>query len=251
MILATWNVNSLNARQEHLAAWLDRRQPDVVALQEIKLTEDRLPRELFTTRGYQLAAVGQPSYNGVLVASRAPLEVVQAGLPEADQGQARVLAVVAGGLTVVNLYCPQGTAVGTEKFSYKLRFYDILTDWLRPRARAGWVVLGDLNIAPLPEDVWSTAELRDEVSYHPLEHERLRALLGLGLVDLVQPRLGPQRFTFWDYREGAFRRGRGMRIDHILGTRELPARVRAAGIDADERARDKASDHAPVWVDLE
>lgn len=252
MILATWNVNSLNVRQEHLAAWLDRRQPDVVALQEIKLPEDRVPGELFSARGYQWVALGQPGYNGVLVAARAPLEVVQRGLPAADQGQARVLAVRVAGLTLVDLYCPQGSEVGSEKFAYKLRFYDRLTDWLRPqvRADAGLVLLGDLNIAPLPEDVWSTAELRGEVSYHPLEHERFRALLGLGLRDLTRGHLAPRSFTFWDYREGAHRRGRGMRIDHLLGTPDVAARVRAAGVDAEERGRDKPSDHAPVWVQL-
>ena len=251
MQIATWNVNSIKARHEHLEAWLDRRRPDVVCLQELKSIEAKLPVALFTSRGYQLEALGQPTYNGVAIASLRPITDVERGLPEGDEGQARVISGVIDGVRVVCAYCPQGSEVESPKFAYKLRFFDALIPHIAARLACGPLILaGDINIAPLPDDVWDDVEMKDQVSYHPLEHERFRALEGLGLIDVVKPRLAPRTFTFWDYRELSFRRKRGMRIDHLLVTADVAARVTGAGVDIEERKKEKPSDHAPVWISL-
>jgi exodeoxyribonuclease-3 len=179
MLIATWNVNSIKARHEHLGAWLDRRRPDVVCLQELKSVEAKLPVELFTSRGYQLEALGQPTYNGVAIASLRPITDVERGLPEGDEGQARVISGVVDGVRVVCAYCPQGSDVESPKFAYKLRFFDALIPHIAARLANGPLILaGDINIAPLPDDVWDDVEMKDQVSYHPLEHERFRALGG-------------------------------------------------------------------------
>lgn len=253
MKLVTWNVNSLNARTEHVAAFLDRVQPDLIGLQELKLTDDRLPRALFEERGYTVESFGQKTYNGVLLASRLPMSEVHRGLPPADAGQSRLIAAQVGGMLVVNVYVPQGSEVTSEKFPYKLAFLDALREWLAPRVANGApvVLMGDINVAPLDDDVWSVEEMTDQVSFHPLEKERFAGLVGLGLEDVVKPRLPARTFTFWDYRELAFRRKRGMRIDHILATAPVAARVRAANVEIEERRKDKPSDHAPVVVELD
>lgn len=253
MRLVTWNVNSLNARTEHVQAFLDRVAPDVIGLQELKLTDDRVPRALFEDRGYAVESFGQKTYNGVLIASKLPMTEVHRGLAPVDAGQARLIAARIGGMWVVDVYVPQGSEVTSDKFTYKLAFLDALQDWLAPRVRSGEpvVLMGDINVAPMDDDVWSVDEMRDQVSFHPLEKERFAALLSLGLVDPVKPRLAERTFTFWDYRELSFRRKRGMRIDHILTTPDVAARVRGAQVEIDERRKDKPSDHAPVVLDLD
>lgn len=252
MRIVTWNVNSLNARAEHVAAYLDLHAPDVLCLQELKLPDERVPRALFEERGYHLETHGQPTWNGVAIAAREPLSDVHRGLPGGDEGQARLLAATCLGLRIVNLYCPQGQAVDSPKFAYKLAFFERLRGWLDEVADPGGDLLltGDLNIAPDPEDVWSVEEMRDQVSFHPLEHAAWRRLLDFGLVDGARPFLPGGTFTFWDYRAGSFRRKRGMRIDHFLVTAGVARRAAGAEVHAEERARDKPSDHAPVVLTL-
>ena len=255
MKIVTWNVNSLKARAERVARYLDLARPDVLCLQELKLEADKVPRELFEARGYHLAIHGQRQWNGVLVASRTPLTDIERGLPEADEGQARLVAATTAGLRLVNVYAPQGQAVDSDKFPYKLRFFAALRAWLDAHRRPDepLVLLGDLNIAPGPEDVWSVEEVAGTPSYHPLEHERWAQLMAFGLTDVVRPHAPAGTFSFWDYRGAAFRMNLGMRIDHVLATAPVAARVRTAWVDRDERKKVgelKPSDHAPVGIEL-
>lgn len=261
MKLVTWNVNSLNARSGFVEWYLDSAQPDILCIQELKLATDKVPRELFESRGYHLEVFGEPKWNGVAIASRWDIHNAHAGLEGADEGQSRLLAVETNGLKLVNLYCPQGQRVTSPKFPYKLGFYDGLIAWLSERYTPSdpLVVLGDLNIAPAPEDIWNPQALADTPSFHPLEHERWARLVALGLHDAVKPYIEPGQYSFWDYRGGDFHKNKGMRIDHILVTETLKARVTGAWIDREARKQKtnaagekmKASDHAPVGIVLE
>lgn len=247
MRICTWNINSAKARAELLAAFLDRVAPTILGLQELKVVDEELPREVFESRGYHVVSQGQRTYNGVALAARMPIREVVRGFP-GDEGQSRLIAARIGGLRVLNLYCPQGSEVDSPKYAYKLRFYDALIDWV-----AEWkpdLIMGDLNIAPLPEDVWDPVEMKEQVSFTAEEHARWARLLALGYADLVRGFVGPRAFTFWDYRESCFARDRGMRIDHHLGTSALAARVQGARVLREEREREKASDHAPVLLEV-
>jgi exodeoxyribonuclease-3 len=256
MKIVTWNVNSLNVRAELVGLYLDAVAPDVLCLQELKLPDDKVPTELFESRGYHVAVHGQKSWNGVLIASKRPLEEVHRGLDPADEGESRLISALTGGIRVVNLYCPQGQSVESPKFEYKLRFYDGLLDWLGGSCDLAGplVLLGDLNIAPRPEDVWSPEEMEGIPSFHPLEHARWARLVSLGLEDAVVARIKPRTFTFWDYRGAAFRFNQGMRIDHLLVTAPLRDKVTEAWVDRDwrkKRGELKPSDHAPVGIALD
>lgn len=254
MRIVTWNINSLNARKDLAAAFLDEVGPDVLALQELKLETDKVPRDVFESRGYEVAIFGQKSWNGVLIASRTPLSEVVTGL-EGDGGESRFIAATIDGVRFVNLYCPQGQSVESEKFGYKLAFYDSLIAKLTQMAQGAQelVVLGDLNVAPEPDDVWDVSKFEGIPSYHPLEHQRWKRLLDVGLEDLVKPRVPSGTFSFWDYRGGDFRFNHGMRIDHVLGTPAIAGRVVSAGVLRDWRKKKgdiTPSDHAPVLVEL-
>jgi len=255
MKIVTWNINSLNARKDLAARFLDEVQPDVIGLQELKLETDKVPRDLFTSRGYEVAAFGQKSWNGVLIAARSPISDVVSGLSPADEGEARLIAATVAGVRVVNVYCPQGQSVESDRFPFKLGFFDGLCDFIARthEPEQPLVLMGDLNIAPTADDIWDPAAFANTPSYHPLEHQRWRRLIDWGLVDVVQPRIAPQTYSFWDYRGGDFRFNHGMRIDHVLATRPVADRVVQAEILRDWRKKKDGmtpSDHAPVAVTL-
>ncbi len=254
--IVSWNVNSLRARAGYVAWYLDRAQPDVLCLQELKMPTEAVPGEIFTERGYEFVAHGQRQWNGVLVASRLPLECVQRGFP-GEEGEARLLHVRTAGLDIVNVYCPQGQAADSPKFAYKLRYFRALRAWLAERVDPArpFVLLGDLNVAPHPEDLWNPEAMRGVPTFHPLELEEWAAIEALGLQDAVLPNLEPGgvRYTFWDYRGGAFPRNEGMRIDHILVTPPVLARVERAWVDRTARKKQQGmtpSDHAPLGIRL-
>ncbi len=254
--IVTWNVNSLNARADFVRMYLDAKAPDVLCLQELKLTEDKVPVEMFRERGYHVAIHGQSQWNGVLIASKTPLEDVHKGLTGADEDQARLIAATTAGIRIVNLYCPQGQSADSPKFQYKLRFFEGLCGWLPETCdrSAPAVVLGDLNIAPGPDDVWSVEAFENVPTYHPLEHEAWAKMMSFGLYDAVKPHIEPKTFSFWDYRGAAFRFNQGMRIDHVLVTEVLLPKVKTAWIDRDERKKKDGltpSDHAPVGIELD
>ncbi len=255
MKIVSWNVNSLNVRQELVGLYLDEVAPDVLCLQELKLPTDRVPRDLFEDRGYHLAVHGQKQWNGVLIASRQPLEDVQLGHPPAEDGQARFMAVTTGGVRLVNLYCPQGQRVDSPKFPYKLAFFDALLAWVKEghRPEEDLVITGDINIAPKARDIYDPDGFANVPSFHPEEHARLQQLLDWGLVDELEGHLPPQTYTFWDYRRAAFRFNNGMRIDHFLVTDSIHQRVERGWVDRPwrkKRGELKASDHAPVGIEL-
>ena len=251
--VASWNVNSIRARLDHVARWLDEHRPDVLALQETKVRDDDFPLEAFAELGYACAVVGQKSYNGVAVLSRRPLEVLATALPGFDDPQARVLAVTLDEFVLLDLYVPNGSAVGSDKYDYKLAWLDALTAWLGEllASHPALLIVGDFNIAPADADVHDPAAWQGKVLCSDAERARLEALLALGLSDVFrafeQP---PGSFSWWDYRQAAFRRNRGLRIDLILASSALAPRVHGCHIDRAPRGWDKPSDHAPVVAEL-
>ncbi|MEQ8230382.1 MAG: exodeoxyribonuclease III [Gammaproteobacteria bacterium] len=252
--VATWNVNSIRARAAHLERWLEESAVDIVALQETKVQDDAFPHDALNALGYTCAAVGQKSYNGVAVLSRRPLEVVASALPGFDDPQARVLAVAVDDFVLLDLYVPNGSAVGSDKYAYKLAWLDALAEWVETllAAHPALLVVGDFNIAPADADVHDPGAWHEKVLCSSPERERLERLLGLGLSDVFrafeQP---PESFSWWDYRQAAFRRNLGLRIDLILASAPLAARIDACHIDRTPRGWEKPSDHAPVVARLD
>lgn len=250
LTIVTWNVNSLRARMEHLIRWLAEHSPDVVCLQETKVPDELFPLQPLEEAGYQVAFAGQKTYNGVAILSRAPIEQVRIGFEgDNSEEQKRLIAASIGGVWVVNAYVPQGSAVDSPKFAYKLEFLKKLRGYLEahhdPAENA--VLLGDLNVAPHPADVFDAEEMEGEVGFHPSERAGLAEIRDWGFEDLFrrfQP--NPGHYSWWDYRQGAFRRNRGLRIDHVWATAPLAERSEGCWIDREERSREKASDHAPV-----
>lgn len=252
--IATWNVNSLRVRGEQLLQWLRDTQPDVVALQETKMQDPDFPQAQFSAAGYHSVCSGQKTYNGVALLSRHPMSDVIRDIPDFDDPPRRVLAASIGEFRVINLYVPNGQAPGSEKFAYKLRWLEALTRWLQREAEQhpGLVVLGDFNVAPEDRDVHDPAAWLGMIHCTPQERAHFRRLLGLGLHDAFrlfeQP---PKSWSWWDYRNLAFRRNQGLRIDHVLVSDALKAQVTACTIDKEPRKAERPSDHAPVIVEID
>ena len=253
MKIASWNVNSLKVRLPHLEEWLKLAQPDIVALQETKLEDHVFPDAAIAALGYQCVHSGQKTYNGVAVLARSAPRDPLAAIPGFADEQRRVLAVTVGTVRVVNLYVVNGQAVGSDKYAYKLEWMRAVAQWLRAEAanHPELVVLGDFNVAPEDRDVHDPEAWREQVLCSTPEREALRAIMDAGLHDtyrLFEP--GPGNFSWWDYRQAAFRRNLGLRIDLVLASAALRARCRGAGIDRDPRTWDRPSDHAPVWAEF-
>lgn len=254
MRLATWNVNSIKVRLGQVLAWSAEARPDVLALQETKVPDERFPREPLENAGWHVACHGQRAYNGVAVLARAPLEDVATGIPGFDDEQARVLAVTVAGVRVVCVYVPNGEAVGSEKYDYKLRWLEALRAWLATELRRHprLAVAGDFNVAPEPRDVHDPELWEGRVLYSEPERAAFRALLELGLCDTFRRFDQPEAsYSWWDYRMRAFRRNLGLRIDHILASPALCERCTACRIDRAPRGWERPSDHAPVVADFE
>lgn len=257
MKLATWNVNSLNVRLPHLLDWLAQEQPDVVCLQETKLTDDAFPVAALGEAGYRAVFSGQKTYNGVAILSRIasvgePGEVV-AGLPGFGDEQKRVLAATVDGVRVICLYIPNGQSVDSEKYQYKLAWLQALQAWLRAElaAHPRLAVLGDFNIAPEDRDVHDPAAWAGQVLCSEPEREQFRAMLGQGLRDAFRLFEQPERiYSWWDYRAAAFRRDLGLRIDHILLSADLAAACNICRVDRVPRTWERPSDHAPVIAEI-
>ncbi len=255
MRLATWNVNSLAVRLPQLLTWLEQQQPEVLVLQETKLTDDKFPAAEIEAAGWQVAFHGQKTYSGVALLSRgAEPEAVVKNIPGLADEQARVIAATVDGVRVVGGYFPNGQAPGSEKFAYKMGWLDALREWLRSElaAHAQLVLMGDFNIAPTDADVYDPLAWAGQIHCTEEERAHFRALLGLGLVDAFrlfeQP---PKSWSWWDYRNLAFRKNQGLRIDHILVSAALQARVKACSIDKAPRKNERPSDHAPVIVTID
>ncbi|HXP55068.1 MAG TPA: exodeoxyribonuclease III [Streptosporangiaceae bacterium] len=257
MRVATWNVNSVKQRLPRLLPWLDERKPDVVCLQETKLTDeaftDLLGAEL-ARRDYQIAVHGQGQWNGVAILSRAGLDDVVTGLaggPGFPGPEARAVAATCGGIRVWSVYVPNGRSPGSDHYQYKLAWLATLTDVVAAGPDAA-LVAGDMNIAPADADVFDPAAYEGHTHVTPPERAALAKLEGLGLHDVVRDRWPSERvFSYWDYRAGMFHQNLGMRIDLVLASDPVAARVKAAWVDRQARKGTGPSDHAPVMVDLD
>lgn len=253
MKIASWNVNSMKVRLPHVLEWLAVSDPDVLVLQEIKQQTDVFPAAVFDEAGYRSFANGQKTYNGVATLSKADIAEPVTELPGLDDPQRRVLATTIGGVRVVNLYVPNGQAVGSEKYGYKLRWLATLKDYLATELAANdkLVVLGDFNIAPADEDVYDPVGWGDEVLCSRREREALQKVLELGLTDVFRKFEQPENtFSWWDYRAAGFRRNAGLRIDLILTSPALTERCTASYVDREPRTWERPSDHAPVIAEF-
>ncbi len=253
MKITTWNVNSLKVRLPQLLDWLKTNPVDVIGIQETKLTDEAFPAAEIEAAGWHWAHNGQKTYNGVALLARAPLQDVSRDLPGLDDPQKRVIAATVDGVRVVNLYVPNGQSVGSDKYSYKLRWLAALRDYLDEELAGNehLAVTGDYNIAPADEDVYDPAEWQGQVLCSELERAAFRSLLDLGLRDSFRLfSQAPQSFSWWDYRQGGFRRNQGLRIDHILVSQPMAALCRASAIDIAPRQNDRPSDHTPVTSDF-
>lgn len=249
MRIATWNVNSLKVRLGHVEEWMSVAEPDVVALQEIKQVTADFPEAAFTEAGYRSIASGQKTYNGVAVVSKSDIQGAVTELPDFEDEQRRVLAVTTGGVRVINLYVPNGSRVGSEKYEYKLRWLRSLADFLEQELEqhAHVVVLGDFNIAPADIDVYDAEKWGEGILCSPAERSALERIMSLGFVDVFREKQpAEQQFSWWDYRAGGFRRNLGLRIDLILANQAMAALCSSAVIDREPRAWERPSDHAPV-----
>jgi exodeoxyribonuclease-3 len=249
MRIATWNVNSLRVRLPLVLEWLAATAPDVLALQETKLTDEAFPAAALLEAGYHSVYSGQKTYNGVAILSRSPATDVLRDIPRYDDPQRRVLAATIGGVRVIDLYVPNGQAVDSDKYHYKLGWLRALRRWLREEiaAHPHLVVLGDFNIAPEDRDVHDPAAWAGGVHVSPDEREALRDTLAIGFEDVFRRFDQPAAsYSWWDYRAGSFRRNHGLRIDLVLAALPLAAHCSDCHIDSAPRRVEQASDHTPV-----
>jgi exodeoxyribonuclease-3 len=256
--LATWNVNSLKVRLGHLTDWLATHAVDIVCLQETKLPDERFPAAELAEAGYDAVFTGQRTYNGVAILTRratvGPASAVQLALPGLDDPQKRLITATIAGIRVVCAYFPNGQAVGSDKYAYKLRWIESLAEWLRSELaqHPQLVIAGDFNVAPEDRDVHDPKAWEGQVLFSEPEKQAFRGLVALGLVDAFRLFDQPERsYTWWDYRMLAFRRKMGLRIDHILVSSAVAARCKACTIDVEPRRREQPSDHAPVTLTID
>ncbi len=258
MKLATWNVNSVNARLETVLRWFESATPDVACLQEIKCVDEKFPTEAFERLGYNVAVHGQKTYNGVALVSKTPLEDVRRGLPgdEADDQARYIEAVVSGPqpIRVAGIYLPNGNPIGTEKFAYKLAWMARLNAHAREllALEEPLAIMGDYNVIPEEADVEKPADWLGDALFQPESRAAYRALQWLGFTDAYMAADGaPGGYTFWDYQAGAWPRNNGIRIDHALLSPQAADLLRGCAIHRDVRGWDKPSDHVPVVIELD
>lgn len=253
MKLATWNVNSLNVRLPHVLDWLRDNPIDVLCLQETKQEDVKFPYEVLKEAGYEAIHIGQKTYNGVAIISRHALTDVQHNIPNFEDDQQRVISATINGIRVVCAYIPNGQAVDSEKYQYKMRWLKALTDWLRTElvAHPKLMLLGDYNIAPEDRDCHDPEAWLGQILVSPAEREAFQALVNLGLHDSFRLfEQAEKSFSWWDYRMMGFRRNFGMRIDHILVSDVLKSICIAATIDKTPRKLERPSDHTPVILEI-
>lgn len=254
MKIATWNVNSMKVRLPHVLEWMAASDPDVLVLQEIKQVTEMFPADELAAAGYESIANGQKTYNGVAVISKQEPAEPDFDIPGLDDPQRRVLATTVGDVRVVNLYVPNGSEVGSEKYDYKLGWLRSLRDYLASQLdqHEHLVVLGDFNIAPADEDVYDPEKWGDAILCSPKERAALRELLDLGLSDVFRKFDQPEKsFSWWDYRRAGFQRNAGLRIDLILTSTAMTERCTNSYIDKEPRTWERPSDHTPVIAEFE
>ena len=255
MRLATWNINGIKARLPYLLHWLDEVKPDVVGLQEIKTVAEKFPAQEIEERGYKLRIFGQKAWNGVAVLSRTEAEVVTEGLPGQGEQGARLLSVQTGSLRFTTVYVPNGKSLEHPDFEGKLGWLDALGRFTLGVGEGPHLLCGDFNVCPEPIDSWSEERLAGEIFHTPDERARISGLKATGLVDLWREKRPEEPgFSWWDYRQGAFHKRQGLRIDLLLGTKEIVSKTR--DVQTDRKWRKKidgliSSDHLPIWADVE
>ena len=254
MKTATWNVNSLNVRLPQVQNWLAEHQPDILALQELKLDQDKFPAAALKMMGWHAVWSGQKTYNGVAIISRHEPQYVHTGLPALpDDPQKRIIAATINGVRVINAYCVNGEAPDSPKFQYKKEWFAALTEFVRGEIalHEKLILLGDFNIAPADQDCYDPEKWRGKILCTDEERGWFQTLLDLGLADaLRQVRPEGVCYTWFDYRGAMFQRGLGLRIDHLLITPALAAALQDVQVDLDARAQERPSDHAPVWAEF-
>ncbi len=257
MRIATWNVNSLKVRLPRVEEWLAYAQPDVLCLQETKLSDSAFPQLTFGALGYESVHHGQGQWNGVAILSRVGIENATSSfgdLTDPYAGDARLVAADCGGVRVVSVYVPNGREVATDHYERKIVWLDTLHDWLAATSdpAAPLAILGDFNVAPEDRDVWSPKAFEGSTHVTPPERNAVKKLIDWGLVDVFREQYADERlYTYWDYRAGDFHQGRGMRIDLVLATKALSARATWALVDRNARKGQQPSDHAPLLVDFD
>ena len=257
MRLATWNINGFRARFDYLLHWLEARRPDVVGLQELKMEDEKFPHAELEAVGYHALTHGQKAWNGVAILSREPAELVQRGLPGQEDFGSRLITANVGEISFTTVYCPNGKNLEHEDFSRKLEWFEALAQHLSETVDSSRqaILCGDFNICPGELDSWDEEGKKGSIFHTDEERERYEKILAGGMSDLFRE-LHPdtQAFSWWDYRGGSFYRNLGLRIDFLLGTAPIVDRLQAVEIDRDYRKKKDgltASDHAPVWVDLD
>ena len=250
--MATWNVNSLKARLDHVLQWLQDKQPDILCLQELKMTNENFPLAAINAAGYQVVFSGQKTYNGVAILSRDALTDIVVDLPNYTDPQRRVLAATINNIRVLNLYVPNGSSVDSDKYIYKLAWLESLHSFVQTQLEQyeNLVVLGDFNIAPEDRDVYNPIAWKGQVLVSQPERAVLQKLFDLGLVDTFRMFHQDQQFSWWDYRQAAFRRNMGLRIDHILASTAFAKNCVSTEIDKAPRKWERPSDHAPVIAEF-
>ncbi len=255
MKIATWNVNSIKVRIHHVVEWLKEVGPDVLLLQELKATKEAFPYSELEDLGYNVAVVGQKTYNGVGILSRDPIEIEQHALPgNPSDEQARYIEALIGTIRVASIYLPNGNPIDSEKFNYKLEWMDRLQTHARTllEYEEAIVLGGDFNVCPTDDDVYDPDGFAGDALCHPESRSRFRMLCHLGYTDalsVLNPQIGA--YSFWDYQAGCWNKDQGLRIDHLLLSPQATDRLRISSIDKGPRGQDKPSDHTPVWCELE
>ena len=254
MLVATWNVNSVLARMPVLTRWLDLVRPDVLCMQETKCTDDKFPALIFQERGYHCQLFGQQTYNGMAILTRDACDIVRRGYPgDDDTAQSRLLATQAGGINVVTVYIPNGQAVGSEKYAFKLDWMRRLREFFHAHYDPTTPVLlcGDFNVAPEERDVHDVRLWQGRIMFSEAERAALQGIKDWGFTDAFRLHTeATGHYTWWDYRAGAFRRNLGLRIDHIWVSDPLVAKTTRTWIDTEPRKWEKPSDHAPVITEI-
>jgi exodeoxyribonuclease III len=259
MRIATWNVNSIRQRIDHLTAWLAERSPDLVCLQETKCVDEAFPREPIEALGYNVAVHGQKTFNGVAILSKRPFDEVTPRLPgdDADDHARFIEAAVSterGVVRVASIYLPNGNPPNTDKYTYKLKWIDRLSHYAQERLKLEepLVLAGDYNVIPAAADVHDPAVWAGDALFLPQTRDKFRTLANLGLTDAIRATTDAKGlYTFWDYQAGAWQKNWGIRIDHLMLSPQASDRLTATGIDKHVRSWEKPSDHVPVWIDLD
>jgi exodeoxyribonuclease-3 len=254
MIIATWNVNSITVRLDQVLSWLNANRPDVLCLQETKTIDDKFPRDAFASLGYMSVCHGEKTYNGVAILSKLPIENVVRGFShEGASDSKRMISASVGGLKILNTYIPNGQMVGSEKFEYKLKWISLLGAHIADNFSAADKLLwcGDFNIAPQDQDIYDAQAWNGQIMASATERKALEDLRLWGFTDAFrQHNKENGQFSWWDYRQGAFRRNMGFRIDHIYVTESLAKISKRTWIDKEPRKHERPSDHAPVLIEV-